>query len=87
MKKWIIWGSIIGVLLLLVIIGAVNARKTKPIAITVASVIKADFTREVSGTGNIEAKEYTLTFGRQDRVAKVAVVLGDHVVKGQLLAE
>ncbi len=87
MKKWIIWGCIIGVLVLIVVTVAIGAGKTKPIAITVASVIKGDFTREVSGTGNIEAKEYILTFGRQGRVAKVAVVLGDHVVKGQLLAE
>ncbi len=59
----------------------------KPIFVTFTDTTSGNFVREISGTGNIDAKTYSLTFTRTGRVALINVDEGEDVKKGQVLAE
>ena len=73
--------------LAVIIVGAQRARKPLAVEVTVAQATAGDFVREVSGTGNVEARTYTLSFSRTGRIARVPVHEGEHVRAGAVLAE
>jgi multidrug efflux pump subunit AcrA (membrane-fusion protein) len=88
--RWLIVVGIVVVVVGVCVAGVMlgtRAAKNKPTQITVATAESADFTREVSGTGNVEAKVYSLSFSQPGRVARILVAEGDPVRKGMVLAE
>ncbi|MEI6520043.1 MAG: HlyD family efflux transporter periplasmic adaptor subunit [bacterium] len=85
MKRWMWVVLIIAVVLG---VGIYFLRKIpKPIFVTFTDTTSGNFIREVSGTGNIDAKTYSLTFTRTGRVAVINVDEGEDVKVGQVLAE
>jgi HlyD family secretion protein len=85
MKRWMWVVLIIAVFLG---VGIYFLRKIpKPIFVTFTDTTSGNFIREVSGTGNIDAKTYSLTFTRPGRVAVINVEEGEDVKVGQVLAE
>ncbi len=73
--------------LAIILVGVQRAKKPIGIEVTVALATAGDFVREVSGTGNVEARTYTLSFSRTGRIARVLVHEGEHVRAGAVLAE
>lgn len=83
-----VWFIVLVVFFLVVILlGVQHAKKPLGIEVTVAQATTGDFVREVSGTGNVEARTYTLSFSRTGRIARVLVREGEHVRAGAVLAE
>lgn len=85
MKRWM-W--VILIIAVVLGVGIYFLKKIpKPIFVTFTDTTSGNFIREVSGTGNIDAKTYSLTFTRTGRVAVINVEEGDDVKVGQVLAE
>ncbi len=85
MKRWM-WVVII---IAIVLGGGIYflSKMPKPIFVTFTETTSGNFIREISGTGNIDAKTYSLTFTRTGRVAVINVDEGEDVKVGQVLAE
>lgn len=59
-----------------------------PVAVETAEVVRADIGPEVDGIGTVEARHaYAVGPIQAGRLSRVLVDLGDHVARGQLLAE
>jgi len=84
-RVWFVLAALL--LIILVIIGVSRSKKQVGIEITVATATSGTFVREVSGTGNIEAHIYTLSFNRAAHIERVLVHEGEHVHAGAVLAE
>lgn len=83
-------GVAIALLAVLIVGGSIWAKYAKehaPAQVTVGPVTRGVFVREVNGTGNVEAKIYTLSFTTPGRVARVMVHEQDTVAAGAVLAE
>jgi len=84
--RWIILIAIVA----LIVGGSIwggYAKKHAPVPITVARTERKAFKREASGTGNIEAKVYSLSFTTPGRISRVLVRERDRVQAGAVLAE
>lgn len=84
MKRWW-WMLPIVVIAAGITFGLVRAGR-RGLAVGMATVTRGDFIREVSGTGSVEARVYTLGFARSGRVLRVTAREGDHVTAGAELA-
>jgi HlyD family secretion protein len=85
-KIWIF--SSIGVAVLLVIAAIVIISQGSPVKVTTAKATRGELTSIVSGSGQIKPKTYVnigaTAFGK---ITNLYAKEGDHVVKGQLLAQ
>ena len=80
------WGIATGILLLIGLAIYSGMRNRGVILVTPATVTRGLFIREVSGTGSIEARIYTLTFSGIGPIKQVNVREGDMVRAGTVLA-
>lgn len=86
MKRfWLIFGIIL--LVIIILVGISNSKKKLGVEVTTTTATAGPFVREVSGTGNVEARIYTLSFTRVGRIERVLIHEGDHVRAGAVLAE
>lgn len=86
MRRW--WWIILIVLVLALIgVGVARSKKDNGLPVGIETVTRGEFVREVSGTGSVEAKVYSLTFAQPGQVARIPVREGDHVKAGAVLVE
>lgn len=84
--RWIILISL-GVLIVGGVVWGHYAKENAPVLVTMARVEQKTFTREASGTGNIEARVFSLSFTTPGRLSRVLVHEQDSVHAGAVLAE
>jgi len=87
-KKWVIIGSILGVVALVVVLGAISARNKKIPRVTVDKVERQDIVSRVTANGKIQAeKKVELSALVMGQIVNLAVREGDRVRKGDFLLQ
>jgi HlyD family secretion protein len=87
-KKWVIIGSILGVVALVVVLGAISARNKKIPHVTVDKVDRQDIVAKVTANGKIQAeKKVELSALVMGQIVNLAVREGDRVRKGDFLLQ
>src|SRR5215472_6338428 len=89
-RRVIIWGSVVAVIVLLIAVGVIVAKSggTKIDASKLAKVEKGDLAKSVVATGKVEPiTKVEVKSKASGIVKKLFVDYGDHVKKGQLLAQ
>jgi HlyD family secretion protein len=87
-KTKIILGSLVGVVVIVVLIGAIRSRDKNVPRVTTAKVEKVDLVSKVTANGKIQAqRKVDMSALVMGQIVNLAVKEGDHVKKGQLLLQ